>query len=309
MPRPPNFIPLPKAQPQNVQTTELPSSEAVNFDLGAFDDMLHSQGMTLVHYRALKCPIGVVDPDDERHPHGDHGDCSNGFLYRLAAQVTCGVGGNSDNPNVQDFGVLSQAQMTISVPRYYDIADRNGKAWPALMAPYDRLYLAEPDITVPTWQEFECCGGPTDKLRFPVAYVEEFVDNTGRWLVEGQDFTLEAGLIKWLPAGRQPNPNPDAGTGGVCSIRYHYRPYWYVKSMPHEIRVTQLEDPATGRRRTVRAPQQVVLQREYIFENQANDKEAKENQNQRPVEGIAASLGQTDLRTILGARDGSFGPR
>ena len=86
MPKP-NFFP--KVQPKALQETTFPAQEAVNLDPDAFDDAIRSQGLTFVHYRAMKCPIGVVDADDERHPHGDHGGCSNGFLYKVVGPLTC----------------------------------------------------------------------------------------------------------------------------------------------------------------------------------------------------------------------------
>jgi hypothetical protein len=307
--RPP-FKPFPKQQFTNVQETDIANSEAVNFDPDAFDDMLRSHGLTLVHWRALKCPLGAVDADDERSPHGDHGDCSNGFLYRVVAPITCAVSNNSDNPQVLDIGIVNQVNILITPPRSYDVLAIDGSPLQCLMAPYDRLYLAEESITVINWQKFEVCGGPTDKLMYPLVMVEELVDSRGKWYQEGEDFTCEAGLLKWVPGHAPGTPRAEAGTGVICSIRYRYRPYWYVKDLPHEIRVTQLEDPITGVRHTVRMPQQALLQREYVFENQSNDPNAKENQDpNKVITGIAASLGQSNLRQIMAPRSGGFGPR
>jgi hypothetical protein len=127
---------------------------------------------------------------------------------------------------------------------------------------------------------------------------------------QGEDFSIEAGLLKWAEGKQPANLRSEAGTGVICSIRYRYRPYWYVKDLPHEIRVTQLEDPVTGVRRTVRMPQQALLQREYVFENQSNDPASKQNQDPNAiVSGIAASLGKSNLRQIMAPRNGGFGPR
>jgi hypothetical protein len=311
VPKPPWF---PKSQPTDVQQTVFPRGEAVNLDPQAFDDAIHTQGLTFVHWRAMKCPIGVVDPDDERHPHGDHGDCSNGFLYKLVAQVTCLPSNNSNNPQVQDLGIINQVNLMVTAPRFYDVLGKDGSPLRVQMAPYDRFYLAEETITVIQWQLFEACGGPSDKLDYPVVAVEHMVDSLGRDLIEGQDFAVENGLITWLPGGRQPIRNPEAGTGGVASCRYRYRPYWYIKDLPHEIRVTQLEDPLTGGRKTERMPQQAVLQREYVFENQANDPDAKDlvsagGAAPAPLPPEAQHLGVTNLRHGLAPRKGRFGPR
>jgi hypothetical protein len=255
----------------------------------------------------MKCPIGMVDADDERHPHGEHGECSNGFLYKLVAPITCAVSNNSDNPQVLDIGIVNQANIMVTPPRTYDVLSAGGEPFECLLLPYDRMYLAEETIIVGNWQLFEACGGPTDKLDYPLVRVEQLVDSQGRDLVQGQDFTIDNGLLRWLEGGRQPVSNPEAGTGGICSIRYCYRPYWYVKDLPHEIRVTQLEDPATGIRHTVRMPQQALLQREYVFENQ--DNKGEDQSPGKPVTGLPASLGQSNLRQILAPRGGGFGPR
>jgi hypothetical protein len=311
VPKPPWF---PKQQAPNVQPTLLPRGEAVNFDPDAFDDAIRTQGLTFVHWRALKCPIGVVDADDERHPHGDHGDCSNGFLYRVVGPVTCVPSGNNNNPQVQDLGVVNQVNMQVTAPRFYDMLATDGSRMPVYLAPYDRMYLAEETITVVQWEEREACGGPTDKLDYPVVVVEELVDSLGRDLLPGADYTVRDGLLTWVPGGRQPVKNPEAGTGGIFSIRYRYRPYWYVKDLPHEIRVTNLEDPLTGIRRTERMQEQAILQREYVFENQANDPAAKDLQEEQaitpqPENSISKALGQSNLRHILAPRKGGFGPR
>jgi hypothetical protein len=306
MPRPP-FIQFPKKQFSDVQQTQLPSDQAVNFDADAFDSMLRSHGLTLVHWRAMKCPIGLVDKDDERHPHGEHGECSNGFIYRLVAPITCAVSNNSDNPQVLDIGIVNQANIMVTPPRTYDVLSATGEPLECLLAPYDRMFLAEASITVINWQLFEACGGPTDKMDYPLVHVEQLIDSQGRDLVQGQDFTIDNGLLRWLDGGRQPVSNPEAGTGGICSIRYRYRPFWYVGDLPHEIRVTQLEDPETGIRRTVRMPQQALLHREYVFENQ--DNKGDEQDTNKQVTGLTAALGKSNLRQMMAPRSGGFGPR
>ena len=296
------------------QASAFPAGEAVDFDPVSADLLLRAHGVTFVHWRALKCPIGVVDPDDERHPHGQHGDCSNGFLYKVVGPVTCAMGGNSDAPVVQDMGVFSQAQLTITAPRYYDFLGKDGEPLEVHLAPYDRMYMAEERIAVINWQLFEACGGPTDKLDYPLALVEHLVDAQGRELVEGQDFCIQDGLLAWKPSANASPSNPEAGTGAVYSIRYRYRPYFYVKDLPHEIRASQSTNPITGERSTQLLQQQALLQREYVFENQANDPEALDTQAQETLAGpkaekpLAQALGQSNLRHAMAPRKG-FGPR
>lgn len=313
--RPP-VVPLwPKRRPENLQESKgaFPMREAVDLDPQAIDDLLRGHGLVFVHHKAMKCPVGVVDVDDERHPHGDHGSCQNGFLYKAVAPMTCAPNSNNDSASVQDIGVLSQATMQVTAPRFYDVCAADGSPLEVHLAPYDKLYLAEESITVPNWQLFEACGGPTDKMDYPLALVEYLVDAQGQDLAEGKDFCIQAGLLKWLPGGRHvPVPNVDAGTGAIMSIRYRYRPWWIISNLPHEIRVSQGTNPLTGERYTQVLQQQAHLQREYIFNNQPNDPEAKDVQpkevakNKQP---LAEALGKSSLRQNMAARDGGFGPR
>ena len=70
-------------------------------------------------------------------------------------------------------------------------------------------------------------------MDYPVAAVEHLDNAQGKELLEGCDFVVEGGLIRWvLPSADGPVPNPDAGTGGILSIRYCYRPYWYRTRPP-----------------------------------------------------------------------------
>ena len=51
---------------------------SVSFDPDAFDDALRAQGVQYVHWRAMRCPVGLTDRYSERRVHDDHSGCSNG---------------------------------------------------------------------------------------------------------------------------------------------------------------------------------------------------------------------------------------
>jgi hypothetical protein len=311
----------PKGQPPNVFPTVFPAGEAVNFDADAFDQAITSQGLTVVHWRAMRCPLGVIDPDDQRKPHGEHGDCSNGFIYKVVGPVTALFTNNSNQNQLLDMGVIDQATVNVTFPRFYDIPVDCCSDNRVLVVPYDRLYLAEETITVINWQLFELSGGDTEKLNYPLVEVEHLLDNRGNEYRMGTDFDLFNGLLRWLPQGQRPPPNADIGRNGVASIRYRYRPYWYVKNMGHEIRATQFENQFTGERTTQRMQQMVQAQREYVFENELNDPEAKDIQSQdvvnpdgsqppeSPLTKLEKAQGSSNLRHTLAPRNGSFGPR
>lgn len=268
-----------KEKPGQVFSTDLPN-EAISFDVEAFDSLLRSQGVTFVHYRAMRCPVGMIDEFDTRRPHEDHSGCSNGFLYTRAGEITCLFTGNGTQATMSEVGIMDGSTVSVTLPRYYD-----GTETPLYIAPFDRLYLAEERIVVPDWQLFRT-NGQKDKLNFLAVTVQDLVDsNNERY--DGRDFVVEAGRIAWI-GPRRPPFDPQSGKGAVCSIRYVYRPYWYVKNLVHEVRVSQSENPYTGERQIQRMPQAVVLQREYVFEKNDRDEQApdKDRQVPAPVGGV-----------------------
>jgi hypothetical protein len=267
-------------------TPHLPEM-VVTFDLDAFDNLIRNQGILLKHYRAMRCPVGMVDMYDTRHEHPAHGACSNGFIYELVGEVTCGFLSNSGSNRQQDVGQVDGSTVTCSTPRFYDNTDT-----PVYVVPFDRFYLATEDIVVVNWQLFEHNVSGTDRLRFPVVSVESLIDNSGNKYSEGKDFSVRNGLIVW-DGERRPGFDLEQSKGIVCSVRYRYRPYWYVSSLHHEIRVSQQNNPVTGERKSERGGQQFTLQREYSFESANNDSEKV----------------TTDLRSARFPGDSSFGPR
>jgi len=256
--------------------TDLPNSQ-VSFDIEAFDDAIRSHGVLFTHWRAMRCPVGLVDPYDPRRPHDDHSGCSNGYLYTTAGNVTALFVGNSMETTIApEAGVLDAASAQITIPRFYD-----GSSTPVHVAPFDRLYLSNPEILVPNWQTFRHSGTARDKLSFPAEEVQDLVDSFGRRYQQGVDFEVRGGVIHW--GANTPGMDATSGKGLVCSVRYNYRPYWYIKRLLHEIRVTQADDQKTGRRVLTRMPQAALLQREYVFEKEANDPEAPDPNSLRQV--------------------------
>lgn len=258
-------------KPGQVYATDLPDA-AVSFDIEQFDNAIRSHGVTFVHWRAMRCPVGMIDENDSRRPHEDHSGCSNGFLYTRAGEITCLFSGNSSQPQFSELGVLDSSTVTITLPPRYD---DNGE--PLYIAPFDRLYLKEESIVVPDWQLFRSTGS-LDKLRFIAVTVQDLVD-AGNNRYDGQDFSVDQGSIRWI-GSRRPAVDPITGQGSVCSVRFTYRPYWYVKSMIHEVRVSQAEDPVTGERRIFRMPQSAQLQREFVFEKNSRDELAPDQARQ-----------------------------
>lgn len=287
---------MPKPTPDTVYQLQF-ASDAVSFDAAKFDEFIRSNGVTLVHWRAMRCPVGMTDPDDIRRPHDHHQNCSNGHIYTYAGKLTVGFMSNSTDARFMDAGRLDGSTVTVVLPRFYD--DKPDVR--VQVDTFDRMYLPlddSQDITVPAKQTFSTSATGIDKLHFPVVHVQDFVDADGARYAEGADFDVRGGQIHW--GERRPGLDARLQKGKVCSVRYSYRPYWYVKSLIHEVRLATVTDEFTMERRTEQMPQACALQREFFFEKEQHDLKAP---TVDPKTGIQVA-GQQPA-----PGDGIFGPR
>ena len=244
---------------------------SASFSAENFDELIKSQGIPMVIHRAMACPVGKIDCDDiTRRPHEHHeGDCRNGFLLTRAGTATVGFLSNSKDSHFKDFGRIDGSSAEIVVPRFFDEKPDERIE----LAVFDRLYLADELITVVTWELYSAHATGIDRLKFPVVKVIDLVDANGIRYTQGVDFTIQKGQIRWT-GSRQPGVDSKSGKGIVCSVRYNYRPYYYVKAMHHDLRLSQIEDEYTGDRHIERMPISASVQREYVYENQQNDSQA-----------------------------------
>lgn len=256
---------------------EFPAEFLVDFDAQAFDDIIRDKGVPFVHWRAMRCPVGLVDIYDQRRPHEDHSGCSNGFLYTRAGEMNSLFTGNSAQMAQYDIGILTGSSVQVTLPRYYNDPEQS----PVLVAPFDRLYLPDENIVVVHWQTFLASASGVEKLQFLVVNVADLIDSDGTVYRPG-DYAIDSGRLRWS-SGRRPAP------GKVCSVRYTYRPYWYIKQLLHEVRVTQVE-ALDGERVLARMPQSALLQREYIFEKDDYDPQSRGGDPDRQVKA-PSSLG------------------
>jgi hypothetical protein len=257
----------------------------VVFDVAAFDGMIQSQGVTLIHYAAMRCPIGLIDRGDIRAPnHKDH-DCSNGFLYKKAGALEAIFTGNTLASKIQDIGVVDGSTVQITLSRTYEDGS------PTAIAPFDRFYLQENVATVVNWQTIEAHVTGRDKLQFPATQIEFLVDSNGKEYFQDQDFTILNGFIVWKNG--VPNFDPSTNKGIIYSVRYRYIPFWYCDRLLHEIRVTRQDNISTGEKGLSRMPYGAILKRETVFENEQNPE----------------LLTNGDIRDVPGSRVASFGPR
>ena len=262
---------------ENNSALQFAPGTTVSFDAQAFDDSIRSQGARLIHYRAMRCPVGMIDKDDLRRPHDDHQGCSNGFIYIKAGCVTCLFTGNSDSMRQLDIGLLDGSTVQSTAPRFYD----DCPTVPVEVAPFDRFFLVDEAITVPHWELVQAHETGRDRLHFQAESVTDVIDSRGH-VFGPNDFTIQQGQIVWGPSAG-PGIDPSTGKGRVYSIRYHYKPHWYVSRVMHQVRIAQVETALD--RQTMRFPHSFLLQREYVFLNEDKDDQAKNPESPRQVKG------------------------
>lgn len=277
--------------------TDLPSVD-IAFDGEAFNEAIRSQGVKLAHFRAQRCPVGMTMLDDNRRPHPHHEGCFNGFIYRKTGCVTALLTGNSKKKSLEEVGFVDFSTIQATFPQTYDGSDEK-----LVIAPFDRFYLDDESTAVVQWQLFQHHETGIDRLKYPIFCVDgPIVDAAGEKYLSGEDFTVTPeGALKW--GNRRPIPEVDVGPGlgngfgtdrgAVCSVRYLYKPYWYVGAIPHEIRILQVQNGFE--RKATRAPQMCVLHREYVAQNVEQEAELP--------------TASEELRRVMAPMYGSFGPK
>lgn len=282
--------------PANSLQMVFPQGVTVSFDIEEFDRQIRFHGTQFVHFRGMRCPVGIIDRSDLRQPHPDHAGCSNGFIYTRAGEVTCLFTSNGLQVRGMDAGVLDSSTVEITIPRKYDNCEEH-----AFVVPYDRLYLKTPDgskpLLVPNWELVERHATGYDRLMFPAREVTDLMDNKGDRFACGTDFEVTGdGQIHWL-GQNGPGLDPSTGKGRVYSIRYLYQPFWYVLRLQHEIRLNQVDNIVTGDRTVERFAQGCLIQREYVFHKNHQDDQ---------VDTVAP---EAVARQVKAPATGSFGPR
>lgn len=239
------------------------------FDLRGFDEAIYNKGVRLAHYRAMPCPGGLDSRTDARRPHPDHLGCSGGFLFSLVGTCRALFTSNSTSQRGTEPGIVGSSSGSVTFARFYD-EDPSARV---RVCQYDRLYLPDEAVLAESWELFDHIPGRPDRLTYPVlAVVGEVVDRFGTKYLPG-DFSVVDGNLAW--GGREPPMGPD-GRGTVCSVRYTYRPYWYVQYMSHDLRlVTQARlQPDGGTQQVVDVYQAAQVQREYFFRSEDRDQES-----------------------------------
>jgi hypothetical protein len=271
-------------KPDSVYSILMPH-EAVAMEPAAFDSFVNNNGVRLIHFRALPCPVGLDDPTDIRRTHDDHSGCSNGFIYQAIGRVTCLFLSNQTQIRKLDAGFVDGSSVSVTFPRFYDFDPQRR----VLVRPYDRMFLEEENITVGGTNLMKRRqDGRADRPNYPALAVHLLVDSDGVYYQQGVDFTLDRGDVAWAD-GHGP------AAGKTYSIWYEYQPYWYVDRLVHEIRVVPTRDYVNTKLvRSERLSFAAILNREYVHRDKAPDILSPDlggRQQQVPDLPIPAELG------------------
>lgn len=244
-----------------------------SFDLNKQDQFVTSLGVQLIHWKAVPSPIGLKDKGDYRRSDSLDTISSNGFLYKKTGCFTATIVGNSKNQKMSDGGLLDDSMARMIMPRFYDKNSEVAAGERIYLAPGDRVYISDPnaDVLVPNYQRMEYEATQDNRPMFPICKIEFIDDSQGRAFQEGRDFEITtAGDIRWIPGGENPGIDPDTQKGRIYSVRYLYKAFYYVLSIPNEVRITNVTNG------DVRSPERMssyaVIQREYVYQTNINSK-------------------------------------
>lgn len=251
----------PIKKPDSIFSVLMPN-EAVSLDPVAFDRFVGNNGVCLIHFRAIPCPVGLDSPTDIRRTHDDHSGCSNGFIYQAIGRITCLFLSNQTQIRKLDAGFVDGSSVAVTFPRFYDNDDKRR----ILVRPYDRFYLEEEDVTTAATNLMKRReDGRNDRPSYPALAVHHLIDSDCVNYQQGVDFILDRGDIIWI-AGHGP------GIGKTYSIWYEYKPYWYVQNLVHEIRVVPVKDFVdTHSIHSERLSFAAILNREFVHRDRRPD--------------------------------------
>src|SRR5690349_20695486 len=125
--------------------------DPVSFDSETFDSFVKSNGVQFYHYKAVRCPLGMLDLMSIRSPHHEHGICSNGYIYKKAGIISATISNNSAVASLSEVGLVDGSVLNVTFPRFYDdCPDKH-----VYIQEFDRLYIKDLAVIVPHTQLVE----------------------------------------------------------------------------------------------------------------------------------------------------------
>lgn len=291
-----------------------------SFSLIHDDSFVTSQGVDYSHWKAMPSPIGLKDRGDYRRDGLDV-LTSNGMLYICAGIFTgCEVENTTDKKRTEG-GTVDPSVSRLILPRFYNKTksvagsvntapvDDGSRIY---LANGDRLYVSDPNanVSVSNYQKMTFEIGDNVPM-FPIISLEvPIIDSRNIQYTQGLDFCITGdGNIRWLSGGKSPGIDPETGKGRVYSVRYLYKAFHYVVSVPKEVRMSNVTEGG------VRVPERMayyaVIQREYIYHSQ-NRGDPKNTSNsptsnravQEPLDTIKPGPGSISVDMVSITEDG-----
>ncbi len=241
----------------------------------------------------MPSPIGLKDRGDYRRDGLDV-LTSNGMLYVCAGIFTGCETDNTTDKKRTEGGIIDPSVSRLILPRFYNSTKITSTAVTGApvddgnriyMAPGDRVYVSDPaaNVLVSNYQKMTYEEGHNVPL-FPIVQMEVPIS-----YVQGLDFNVSSeGAICWLSGGKNPGFDPETGKGRVYSIRYLYKAFHYVTSIPKEVRMANITE--SGVRKPERLAYYVVLQREYIYHSQTRGEPKNQSQSPTPDRAVQEPL-------------------
>lgn len=291
-----------------------------SFSLVADDKFIIGQGCDYAHFKAMPSPIGLKDRGDYRRDGLDV-LTSNGMLYVYSGTFTGCETDNTTDKKRTEGGIIDPSVSRLILPRFYNktkaVADQLNP--PALedgnriyLAPGDRVYVSDPNanVLVSNYQKMTYEVGVNVPL-FPIVQFEvPIIDSLNRSYVQGVDFCVNSdGNICWTAGGKNPGIDPETGKGRVYSVRYLYKAFHYIVSLPKEVRMSNVTEG--GARVPERMAYYAVIQREFVYHSQSrgdpkNQSASKTPQRavQEPLDSIKPGPGAISVDLINLSEDG-----
>lgn len=217
----------------------IPNNDATNLFISGL-------GIIFNHYVAIPNPIYESNLGDLRRSFPEESTAlnadkrfdfiENGFLYKFAGQVWGIFQGNNKQFREIASGLYTESGAFVTFNRYYRSSNKY-----ASFAEYDKLIpcISGKEFFSVNWEKTQVNQTGINRLQFPACEIEYIIDSAGREYLENQDFKLENGNIRWISrqGADRPGIDPNTGKSRVISVRYKYKPTYYVRNLAHDIRM------------------------------------------------------------------------
>lgn len=231
----------------------------------SFDQLLQNRGIRFIHRRALPCPNLSSIEANNHSPECPF--CDDSQLIYMPGKEIWGVFTNNHLEKMFEVqGVWEVGQAVITLPTEYQDGTQ------ADFNTFDRLECPDFQIRLNNLIEYSESVNNIQKLSYPIIKVEWMVSIRNGAMYEfvlGTDYSITTeGNIQWLIPPWYDSIN---NIGEVISMAYVTNPVYVVMNLLHELRITQTYDIATGQKKAMRLPQQVLVKRDFMV----NDEDKK----------------------------------